>query len=200
MSRIYFHSDAMYRHNILQIPYVTYDGREEIDTINPNTSRRDFMCLSDNTSPDSDSESAPSDLADPPSRSQIASQYLYGRVIGIFHANVMYHGSGALDYRRRRFDFLWVRWFRAVPSEGAELWSSKRLERIKLAPIAERDSWGFLDPSRILRGAHIIPQFALGPLNSETPAQSKKIFSKAAQEHLDWSEYYVNRYSPPFDT
>ncbi|TEB18673.1 hypothetical protein FA13DRAFT_1719668 [Coprinellus micaceus] len=187
MDRIYFHSEAMYRHNIFQIPYVTYDGRQDIDTINLNTSRRDFMCLADNPPASDDPPSGINPPASPPT----TPQYLYGRVLGVFHTNVMYHGTGALDLQRRRFDFLWVRWFHTIPDSTADPWASKRLERVTLAPIVERDSWGFLDPSQVLRGVHIIPRFALGPLHDEG---SDKIFSKAAQDHLDWSQYYVNRF------
>ena len=39
MDRIYFHSNAMYHHNIFQISYVTYDGRQDTNTINPKTLR-----------------------------------------------------------------------------------------------------------------------------------------------------------------
>ncbi|TEB23585.1 hypothetical protein FA13DRAFT_1571092, partial [Coprinellus micaceus] len=182
---IYFHSDTMYRHNVLQVQYTTYDCRPDFDTINPNTSRKDFMCHS---LPAQELSSRPEASGPQPGGS---SRYVYGRVLGIFHANVVYGGSGSLDYRRRRFDFLWVRWY--TPLSDEEGGSSLRLDRLKLAPMSESDSWGFLDPSEILRGAHIIPRFAKGKAHEKVSSQGR-IFSKAAQEQLDWEEYYINRF------
>lgn len=115
--------------------------------------------------------------------------YVYGRVMGLFHANIVYGGSGSLDYRKRRFDFLWIRWFTEI-SSGGEIWSSKQMQRVKLAPLTDPSSWGFVDPSCLVRCAHIIPRFSLGLRYGENVA--KRIFSKAAQDEHDWNEYYVN--------
>ncbi|KAJ3533663.1 hypothetical protein NMY22_g7246 [Coprinellus aureogranulatus] len=179
LDNIYFHSDTIYRHNVLQVPYIMDDCRQNVDTINPRTSRRDFMCLPACNSPQ-DSSTGTRD----------GEGFIYGRVLGIFHANIVYRGAGALDYRRRRFDFLWVRWFTTI---AAYPWSSKRLDRVRLAPVAEVGSCDFIDPADILRAAHIIPRFATGQLHNEKDAK-KAIFSKAARDDLDWKEYYVNRF------
>ena len=211
INSIYFHSDTMYRHNVLQVQYTTYDCRLDFDTINPNTSHKDFMCLpAQEMLSQPTSEPPPGNqpslegrpggqslpFQEPSSRSTSgsqprgSSQYIYGRVLGIFHANVVYGGSGSLDYRRRQFDFLWVRWYTPLPNE--EGGSSRRLGRLKLAPMLESDSWGFLDPSDILQGAHIIPRFVKGKAHEKVGSQGR-IFSKSAQEELDWEEYYINR-------
>jgi len=34
--------------------------------------------------------------------------FLYGRILGAYHANVIYTGPGMQDYEARRFDFLWI--------------------------------------------------------------------------------------------
>lgn len=184
LNSIYIHSDTIYRHHIFEISYDTYDCRHDTDTINPRTSRRDFVCLPAQESQDGTLPSLPG---------QRSGGYVYGRVMGIFHANVVYSGSGSLDYRRRRFDFLWVRWFTGASSERTNIWSSKRLERLKLAPLTAIDSWDFVDPAHVLRCAHIIPRFSLGPLYDEKDAD--RIFSKAGQDQRDWKEYYVNPYA-----
>lgn len=88
---IYIHSDTIYRHNVFQVRYTTYDCHQDTDTINPKTSRRDFMCL---PAQDEADEGGPSENLEP-------KDYIYGRLLGIFHANVVYGGSGALDYRQR---------------------------------------------------------------------------------------------------
>lgn len=202
LSNIYFQSDTIYRHNILQIPYTTYDCRQDVDTINPHTSRRDIMCLAATPStsgPGSEREPSPG----PSSSSRVVesegelspgplADYVYGRVLGIFHGNIMYRGSGSLDYRRRRFDFLWVRRYSVVPTDpdGENSWSSKRLDCVTIDPVVEAASCDFLNPSDVLRGAHIIPRFSLG---ARYHSEENQIFSKAAQDHLDWAEYYINR-------
>ncbi|TEB31764.1 hypothetical protein FA13DRAFT_1791092 [Coprinellus micaceus] len=191
LSSIYFHSDTIYRHNILKIPYTTYDCREDTDIVNPYTSRRDIMCLPSD-SPENDEDSSSQTANEEGSPSQPERDYVYGRVLGIFHANVMYGGSGSLDYRRRRFDFLWVRRYTPVSIHGPNTWSSKRLDRVTLDPVAESSSTDFLDPSNVLRGAHIVPRFSLGPRYSNA---EDRIFSKAAQDNLDWAEYYINRFA-----
>ncbi|KZP08058.1 hypothetical protein FIBSPDRAFT_965136 [Athelia psychrophila] len=79
---LFFKSDRLYRHNLLQVNYTTYDVRRKRDSINPRTSHRDVMVLSgeENSS---------------------AHPYLYARVIRIFHANVIYTGPGTTGYRPR---------------------------------------------------------------------------------------------------
>ena len=62
------------------------------------------------------------------------------------------------------------------------------LDRIRFGPMAADDTFGFLDPSVVLRGCHIIPAFAKGKLHSDG-----KGMSLCARDSSDWSEYYVNR-------
>lgn len=109
-----------------------------------------------------------------------------------------------LDYSKRRFDFLWVRWFKPLSSTNS--WSAKRLDRITLEPVADTNLCGFIDPADVLRAAHIIPRFSQGTVMDEwekqqslmSPLKStpKKLHSKIAQDHKDWMEYYVNRCVP----
>ncbi|RXW14870.1 hypothetical protein EST38_g10985 [Candolleomyces aberdarensis] len=143
--RIFFGSNRIYQHQILQIHYTTYDLRREQDTLNPSTSRRHFMCLNDTDSPSSSN----------PHR------FSYGRILGIFHANVAFYGRGSLDRRFRRFDFLWVRWF-TPELGGQEPWSACRLDRVSFPSLNKPDSIHFLDPSDVLRACHIIPRFSTG--------------------------------------
>ncbi|KAJ3542953.1 hypothetical protein NMY22_g3318 [Coprinellus aureogranulatus] len=178
---IYFHSETIYRHNVLQVQYTTYDCRLGCDTMNPSTSRRDFMCLTSRDGPSSDTATDGE-----------GNDFVYGRLLGIFHANILYMGPGALDFRRRRFDFLWVRWYGQVPSQQPSLVTQRQeLDRVKLIPITNADSWGFIDPSQILRAAHILPRFSLGQVYPDK--KDKRILSKCAREREDWAEYYVNR-------
>ncbi|KIM91270.1 hypothetical protein PILCRDRAFT_1439 [Piloderma croceum F 1598] len=55
--------------------------------------------------------------------------------------------------------------------------------------MAKDDAFGFLDPSDVLRGSHIVPAFAKGKLHPDG-----KGLLHLAQDSSDWIEYYVNRY------
>lgn len=92
---VLFKNDCMYQHHLARFNYTTYDVRRAQDIINPGTSHCDVMLLknSDNT------------------ETHLHHLFLYARVLGIYHVNVVYTGMDMLDYKPRRVDFLWVRWF-----------------------------------------------------------------------------------------
>ncbi|KAJ3514106.1 hypothetical protein NMY22_g14847 [Coprinellus aureogranulatus] len=185
MGGIYFHADRIYRHKILQIDVSTYDCRLGCDVLNPSTSRRDFMCLRAEE-PTTPGQEHGNEVV------REGCQYAYGRLLGVFHANIVYGGPGSTDLRRRRFDFLWIRWF--VPAKGQSIasnaWSSKRLDRLSLPPLAHPESCDFLDPADVLRAAHLIPRFATG----KVPEEPGRLHSRFARDEDDWIEYYVNRF------
>lgn len=177
LNNLHFHSNCIFRHGVFKTRYTTYDCRGDHDTFNPSTSKRDFMCLR---------EAADGETCE----TEDGGRYHYGRILGIFHANIQYSGPGAFDFRRRRFDFLWVRWFL---SEGkVKQWSDKQHDIVSLAPLVAPTSCDFVDPLDVLRAAHIVPRFASGLLYD--PASStNRLFSKHARDRADWREYYVNR-------
>ena len=54
--------------------------------------------------------------------------YWYGRIIGIFHANVVYSGPGSRSSEPQTMEFLWVRWLGREPREDYhEGWRSRCL-------------------------------------------------------------------------
>ncbi|KAF7965444.1 hypothetical protein HWV62_43499 [Athelia sp. TMB] len=85
-----------------------------------------------------------------------AHPYLYARIIGIFHANVVYTGTVPVDYSPRAVDFLWVRWFEHV-DEDSSGWTGSTLDRLRFPTMADEDSFAFLDPRDVLRACHIVP-------------------------------------------
>ncbi|KAJ3530305.1 hypothetical protein NMY22_g8628 [Coprinellus aureogranulatus] len=183
VKNLHFHSDRIYRHSVFKIRFTTYDCRVGEDTFNPSTSRRDFMCLRRPVGEGPSSRASEND-----------SQYRYGRILGVYHVNVLYSGPGALDTRKRRFDFLWVRWF--VPVEASRPWSDKRHDVVSLARSTTPGASGFLDPLEVLRAAHIVPRFTAGPvydLQDDTDRRAP-LLSKCAQDRSDWKEYVVNRF------
>jgi hypothetical protein len=171
LEQLYFKKECMYKHNIMKINYTTYDVQRAQDTINPNTDHRDIMLLS---AEDSDSSHH---------------QFLYARVLGIYHVNVIYVGDGRSDYGAKRMEFLWVRWFVCMRDEPVQQsWSKRRLDSIRLVPIHHENAVGFVDPANVLRSAHLIPRFACGKRNPDD-----KGISECGQDSKDWNEYYAAR-------
>jgi hypothetical protein len=121
-------------------------------------------------------------------------RFVYGRVLGIFHVNIVYAGPGMLDHRPRRFDLLWVRWYDPLDGRFSEesLWSTMRMERVAFRTLSHPEACDFINPSDVIRAAHIIPRFAQNKVFSEEDISSGQIFSKCAGNEEDWQEYYVN--------
>jgi len=151
----------------MRINYTTYDVRRQQDIISSTTSRRDVMTLATN------------------SDGHVTDRFLFARVLGIFHANVIYTGPGTTGYSPRRMEFLWVRWYECL-TDGS--WSAFTLDRIGFPPMASEHSFGFLDPSDIVRGCHITPAFWSG-----MRYRDKQGLSRCARDSHDWHNYYVNR-------
>lgn len=171
---VLFKSDRIYKHNIARFNHTAYDVRRGQDVINPNTTHADIMML------------AHTDFAgDDPSESR--HPYLYARVLGIYHANVVYTGRGSLDFNPRRVEFLWVRWFKPVGEYMS--WSKRRFDSLMFHPMASDDAFGFVDPSKVLRSSYIVPAFSSGRLHDDGIG-----LSHWAKDAGDWKRYYVNRY------
>ncbi|KAJ3724663.1 hypothetical protein C8R42DRAFT_539343, partial [Lentinula raphanica] len=142
-SAVLFENNRLYRHKVVRINYTTYDLRRNQDSINPRTHPH-IMVLSPEGS-------------DHP--------FTYGRVIGIFHANVRIQrvrGSRLVPTAGfKHVDFLWVRWFQYDTSFAAG-WKAKRLHRIQFYDGWDPLAFGFLDPASVVRGIHLIPAFQWG--------------------------------------
>lgn len=116
--------------------------------------------------------------------------FLYARVFGIFHANVIYTGSvnGAVNYRPHTHHFLWVRWFELDPKAAEGGWGSSLLDRVVFPPMENKDAFDFLDPADVLRGCHIIPSFRSGKRFTD-----RRGLSGRANDSEDWRSYCINR-------
>lgn len=187
-AHIIIRHDRLYMHQIVKFNYTTYDMRRDQDAINPRTTHCNVMLLA---------QLNPSLLSD-------EHPFIYGHVLGIFHVNVFYNGPGAVDYVPRRFDCLWVRWYDrkaekiyegtrggANPRSRAEEKPkslSHRLDRLSFRSWEAEDAVGFIDPSDVLRGCHIIPAFSSG-LSFPNGEGS----SSLAHDSEDWNAYYISR-------
>ena len=114
--------------------------------------------------------------------------FLYARVLGAYHANVIYTGPGMCDYETRRFDFLWVRWLEVV-NPASSGWEASKLDSVRFPPMHEEASFGFVDPKDVLRGCHITPAFAKGRCHRNGVG-----VSRCAKDGNDYTLYYVGRY------
>lgn len=171
----------MYAHKVIKFNYTTYDMRRDQDVLNPGTSHCNIMTLARRGAGNEASESD-------------EHPFLYARVLGIFHVNVVYNGPGMIDYNPQRFDFLWVRWYDleelAVTGKGTKPKGSPfHLDRLAFPSLNAEGAIGFLDPANVLRSCHIIPAFSKGKRYLDGQG-----LSKHARDSGDWKNYYVSRY------
>lgn len=111
--------------------------------------------------------------------------YAYAQVLGIYQVKVL-HSTEAMPIS---MNVLWVRWFQTDRTHWAG-WKAKRLYRVQFVPSLESDSFGFLDPKDVIRGAHLIPCFDRGlVVNPLTTSVSKWDYAPKA----NWHYYYVNQ-------
>jgi hypothetical protein len=146
----------------------------------------------------SDSESA-----DDQSES-IPFPYRFGRIIGVFHAKVLYNipglgtASGLTQNQLREpqhIEFLFVRWFTTAAAGTTDQhyrggWKSRRLHRITFVDGDDDAAFGFLDPQDIIRGVHLIPAFNDGRTVDLLPPSA--IARPRSSDHEDWKYFYVN--------
>lgn len=167
--------DRLYIHKVIRFNFTSYDVRRGTDVVNAGTSRCNVMLLAEDV--------------DNLIGSSTTHRFLYARVIGAYHANVIYIGPGMRDYQPRRFDFLWVRWFKLV-NQASSGWSTLTLDAVSFPPMNQNNSFGFVDPKDVLRGCHMLPAFAKGEQHADGVG-----ISRCAKDAKDYKRYYVGRYA-----
>jgi hypothetical protein len=167
---VFLKNDRIYHHNLTRFHFTTYDVRRGTDIINPGTSRCNIMLLADEADCSSNSH-----------------HFLYARVLGVYHANVIYTGPGMRGYEARRLDFLWVRWYDLVDPASSG-WSTSRLDSVRFLPTNRDDAFGFVDPKDVLRGCHIMPN-----IQKEKRYANGVGVSRCAKDGKDYNCYYVGR-------
>ncbi|KAF7296983.1 hypothetical protein MIND_00930500 [Mycena indigotica] len=156
--------DALYSHATLRVNFTTYDLRRDQDVINPQS--RKFCIVAGQ---------------DPQDRHEL----WYGEVLGIFHTRVLLADQ---PNKARRMEFLWMRWLQRDVTYRCGL-KAKRLPRVHYMPHDVPDTFGFLDPSDIIHGCHLIPAFAHGHTTQYLP---KSMARQASEQDKDWKYFYVN--------
>jgi hypothetical protein len=157
--------NRIYAHQVMAIHYTTYDVRRNRDIIHPGKtmSQRDIMGLL------------------PIQEQEDGRRFWYAHVLGIYHANVAFIGQGAADYQSRRLDFLWVRFY---SHDGRDFPHS--MDRLSFPTVQDDESFGFVDPIKVIRCCHIIPDFSSGK-------RSTLCQSAHARDDRDWNGYFLNR-------
>jgi hypothetical protein len=163
---VVFKSQRIYNHRTMRLRYTTYDLRREEDLIRPQSAKANIMVLN----PEFPGESE-DDWVHP---------FRYGRVLGLFHANIIYVGPGNHDFSPRRMDFLWVRWYRfKAHGNGFTV--------ISFPDVSDPSSFGFLDPADVCRACHVIPKFSEGQTKDQVGE------SRLSRDHEDYLSYIVNQ-------
>jgi hypothetical protein len=180
-NRVNFVNNHIFKHKVMRVNYTTYDLRRAQDSLNSRT-HADFMTL----------PSTPCD-AYPESISNQSFPYRFGRIIGIFHAMVLYNvpGSRIQVFESQHMEFLYVRWFTlAADQHYRGGWKTKHLHRIRFVDVDDTDAFGFLDPQDIIRGVHLIPVFQHGRTSELLPPSA--IVRPQSDNNEDWKYFYVN--------
>ncbi|KIM70496.1 hypothetical protein SCLCIDRAFT_18613 [Scleroderma citrinum Foug A] len=115
--------------------------------------------------------------------------FWYAQVIRVFHIEVLHVGPNAQCRSPQSMELLWVHWLGVEPRYHwgfREAW----LPKVGFVPESDYNAFGFLDPSLVIHGCHLIPAFS----DSHTTVLLRQGASIARHptEDDDWSSYYVN--------
>ena len=88
-----------------------------------------------------------------------------------------------------RIDFLWVQWFQFDDSFKRG-WQTWRLHHLEFMDARRPGAFGFLDPSVVIRGVHLIPVFAHDRTFEFLPLQNS-VARMPLNEDKDWHFYYI---------
>ena len=151
---------------LLRINYTTYDIRRDYDTIR--TRDGDVVMIS------SRDEQHP---------------FWYARVIRAFHIQVHFCPDG-VSWSKHRMEVLWVHWL-GIDQKNKWGFKEARLPKIGFVPDrADCIPFGFLDPSLVIRGCHLIPAFLEG--RTSELLQEGSSLARLPGEVDDWAGFYVN--------
>lgn len=164
-------ANRIYSHQILKVNHTTYDIRRDQDVLHVGTPQCNIMLLNSRYTRDS---------------RHVEHPYLYGKILGIFHADVCYAGPRlGFPPAYHRLDFVWVNWYQFLPAK-----TEFSLDRLSLSRPDELHSLSFVDPDDILRAVHLIPQFSLGKVCTPAPK------SRFVVNQDIWEAYFINRLDP----
>lgn len=115
--------------------------------------------------------------------------FWYAQVIRAFLIPVVHAAPDAHNRSQQLMEVLWVRWLGVQPDYQ---WGFKeaRLPKVGFVPDSDDDAFGFLDPSLVIRGCHLIPVFSEG--RTDSLLRHGESLTRLPGETDDWSAFYVN--------
>ncbi|XP_006456659.1 hypothetical protein AGABI2DRAFT_122544 [Agaricus bisporus var. bisporus H97] len=101
-----------------------------------------------------------------------------------------FNSNRSRKHELHRMEFLLVRWY-DVDSGAHAGFAAKRLHQVMFHKVGP-DTFGFVNPSDVLRAAHLIPNF-----EQETTAQllGPSMARRQEEMDLDYNQYYVNMFA-----
>jgi hypothetical protein len=151
---------------LLHINYTTYDIRRAQDVIQ--TSRGGVIMTS--------------------SRDE-AHPFWYAQIIRAFWVQVLFCPDG-ISHSMQNMDVLWVRW---LGIDQDHRWGLRKAHLPKVGFVPDRPDhipFGFLDPSLVIQGCHLIPAFSDG--RTSELLQKGVSLARLPGEVDDWAAFYVN--------
>ncbi|KAI6105954.1 hypothetical protein EDD16DRAFT_1695719 [Pisolithus croceorrhizus] len=94
-----------------------------------------------------------------------AHPFWYCQVIRAFHIKVLHVGLNARCRSPQTMELLWVCWLGVEPGYSCSFWEAK-LPKVGFVPETDDNAFGFLDPSFVVHGCHLIPSFSDGHTTS----------------------------------
>ena len=156
---------------ILRVNYTTYDIRREQDVMRPGPA-----CFVMTLSREDELNAHP---------------YWYCQVIRAFHIDVLHVGPNAHCRSVQTMEVLWVRWLGLVPRYKWGF-SQARLPKVGFVPESNDNAFGFLDPSLVICGCHLILSFSDG--RTDVLLRKGTSVVRNSTEEDDWCSFYVNMY------
>ncbi|KAG1817686.1 uncharacterized protein BJ212DRAFT_1270269 [Suillus subaureus] len=113
--------------------------------------------------------------------------YWYAHILGIYHMETWINNRA--QPIQQHLEFLWVRWLALLQNYKSSM-KHARLPKVAFVDETDPDTFGFLDPGQVVRGAHLIPVFA------SEHGTSWLRYGRSLVHHGgeldDWEEYYVS--------
>ena len=164
--RVFIKDNTLYKHPISAIEYTTYDLKRDEDSIHLGFRNQGVMVYSP-TLPG-------------------AEPWLYAHVVAIYHVLVY----TVANPEPKRLELLWVRWMERDSTQlrGPNSSQYTRVSFVQHSGVPG-EAFGFVDPSHIIRGCHLIPTFHLQRTRDQLgPSIVRDIKG-------DWRAFYINRYA-----
>lgn len=162
--RVFIKDDTLYEHPLSTISYTTYDLERDEDLVHLGFGSQAVMVYSPT--------------------SQDTEPWLYAYIVAIYHVLV----CTAADPEPKRLELLWVRWMERDPPHLRGP-NSSRYTHVSFVQHSgvPGEAFGFVDPSHVIRGCHLIPAFNLQRTRDRLGP------SMAWDSKGDWQAFYTNR-------